>query len=120
MESAGPRSEFDSQYGYRYLSMVVDRCRVYLNTLEWHQNSGLVRTPRDHCVVKRHVVCILSMAVNLRNKKDHRCMCRDINQDHKVHGTKKYSFGSISRTFQALGELEVILAKLYESNVRED
>ena len=118
MESAG--SQFDYRYGYQYLSMVVDRCRVYLNTLEWHQNSGLVRAPRDHCFVKRHVVCILYMAVNLRNKQDHRCMCRDVNQDHKVYGTKKYSFGSISRTFQALGELEVILAELYQSNVRKD
>ncbi|KAG7532044.1 hypothetical protein FFLO_03919 [Filobasidium floriforme] len=118
MESAGSQS-FNYRYGYQYLSMVVDRCRVYLNTLEWHQNSGVVRVPRNHCVVKRHVLCILSMAVNLRNKKDHRCMCRNINQDHKVHGTKKYSFGSISRTFQALGELEIILEKLYEANVRK-
>jgi hypothetical protein len=36
-----------------------------------------------------------------------------------VNGTAYYSFGSISRTFQALGDLEIILEKLYEANVRK-
>lgn len=99
--------------------MVVDRCRVYLNTLEWHQNHRLVKEPQYHVIVKRNVVCILHMAVNLRNKEDHNCECRIFNQDHKVNGTAYYSFGSISRTFQALGDLEIILEKLYEANVRK-
>ncbi|KAH8085167.1 hypothetical protein HD553DRAFT_355004 [Filobasidium floriforme] len=107
---------FDYRYGYQYLSMVVDRCRVYLNTLEWHQNYRLVKEPQYHVIVKRNVVCILHMAVNLRNKEDHSCECRVFNQDHKVNGTTYYSFGSISRTFQALGDLEIILEKLYEAN----
>jgi hypothetical protein len=60
------------------------------------------------------------MAVFLRNKKNHDCECRNVNQDHKVKGTTYYSFSSISRTFQALGELEIILAELYKSNMRKD
>jgi hypothetical protein len=106
MRQAGSRSYCGNRYyGHQILSLVVDRCRVYLNTLEWHQNYRLVKEPQYHCIVKRNVVYILHMAVNLRNKEDHNCECRNVNQDHKVNGTTYYSFGSISRTFLALGEL---------------
>jgi hypothetical protein len=50
-ESTGTRF-FDYRYGYQYLRMVVDRCRVYLNTLEWHLNYGLVIEPGNHGIVK--------------------------------------------------------------------